>query len=64
MYLIDKVDKEMVKEMTPEEVNIHFDQLIYKDTTEQKRQRLLQYLDVEEANADGANSTLNGVELN
>jgi len=49
MYLIDKVDKEAVKEMSPEEVNFHFDQMVFKMTTEKKRKELLKYLDIEEA---------------
>jgi len=48
-YLIDKIQKDLVKEMSPAEVNLAFEQLLYKDTTEQKRVKLLEYLDVQEA---------------
>lgn len=48
-YLIDKIQKDSVKEMSAEEVNTAFEQLVYKDTTEQKRKKLIEYLDVQEA---------------
>lgn len=48
-YIIDKVSKDSIKEMSPAEVNMAFEQLVYKDTTEQKRKKLLEYLDVVEA---------------
>lgn len=51
-YLIDKIQKDSVKEMSAEEVNFAFDQLMYKDTTEQKRVKLLEYLGGQEAQQD------------
>lgn len=48
-YLIDKIQRDSVKVMSPAEVNLAYDQLVYKDMTEQKRKKLLEYLDVQEA---------------
>ena len=46
---LDKLTKENVKEMTLEEVNLAFDQLAFQETTERKREKILEYLDVEES---------------
>ena len=49
---LDKLTKECVKEMTLEEVNLAFDQLAFQETTERKREKILEYLDVEESKDD------------
>ena len=49
---LDKLTKESVKEMTLEEVNLAFDQLAFQETTERKREKILEYLDVEESKDD------------
>lgn len=52
-FEIDEITKEEIENMSPSEINFWFEKLAYKDVTEQKKVKLLGYLDIREAENSG-----------